>query len=60
MSTENESTVEEPAHKKLVILTMIIATFSTGLGNSIIALFATNMAKTFFGSATNVEVGSIT
>ena len=60
MSTENQSTVEGPAHKKLFIMTMVIATFSTGLGNSIIALFATDMAKTFFGSATTVEVGSIT
>ena len=60
MSTENQSTVEEPAHKKLFIVTMIIATFSTGLGNSIVAIFATDMAKTFFGSATTVQVGSIT
>lgn len=60
MPTENTSMTEEPTHKKWFIITLAIATFSTGLGNSIIALFATDMAKTFFGSATTVEVGSIT
>ena len=60
MSAENQSMAEEPTHKKWFIITLAIATFSTGLGNSIIALFATDMAKTFFGSATTVAVGSIT
>jgi MFS family permease len=60
MSTEDQLIAEEPAHKKWFFITLAIATFSTGLSNSIIALFATDMAKTFFGSATTVEVGSIT
>ena len=34
--------------------------FSTGLANSILALFATDMAKTFYGSAVTVGVASVT
>lgn len=62
MSTEKQqdATPQRPTHKKWFLFTIAIAVFSTGLANSILALFATDMAKTFFGSANTVGVASVT
>jgi predicted MFS family arabinose efflux permease len=62
MSTEiqQEQTTKQPIPKKWFLATLAIAMFSTGLANSILALFATDMAKTFFGSDVTVGVASVT
>jgi DHA1 family inner membrane transport protein len=62
VSIENhqEITPKQLVHKKWFLATLSIAVFSTGLANSILALFATDMAKTFFGSASTVGVASVT
>jgi predicted MFS family arabinose efflux permease len=62
MSTEiqQKQTTQQPIRKKWFLATLAIAMFSTGLANSILALFATDMAKTFYGSAVTVSVASVT
>ncbi len=62
MSTEEQpqAAPDYPVRKKWFLGTLAIAMFSTGLANAILALFATDMAKTFFGTTTAVGVGSIT
>jgi DHA1 family inner membrane transport protein len=62
MSNEErpQTIAEQPVQKKWFFATLAIATFSTGLANAILALFATDMAKTFFGSASVVAIGSVT
>jgi MFS family permease len=45
--------------RKWFLVTLSVATFSTGLANAILTLFATSIAKTFFGSVTPVAVGSV-
>jgi MFS family permease len=62
MSTRKQpdATPKQPNRRKWLIVTLAIATFSTGLANSILALFATDMAKTFFESTTAVAIGSVT
>ena len=62
MSIENqqEQATKQAIPKKWFLATLAIAMFSTGLANSILALFATDMAKTFFGSGVTVGVASVT
>jgi MFS family permease len=57
---QGEATAEQPFPKKWFLVALAIATFSTGLANSILVLFSANMAKTFFGVATPATVGSVT
>jgi MFS family permease len=45
--------------RNLFLVPLVIAAFSTGLSNSIISLFATDIATTFFGSYTTVAVSAV-
>jgi DHA1 family inner membrane transport protein len=60
-SQQSEQTTEnQPTYQKRFIAALAIAIFSTGLANSILVLFATNIAKTFYGTPTPIAVASIT
>jgi predicted MFS family arabinose efflux permease len=55
-----QTTKNQPTYQKRFIAALAIAIFSTGLANSILVLFATNIAKTFYGTPTPIAVASIT
>ena len=53
-------TVQSQILKKRMFIPLAIATFSTGLSESILALFTTDIAKTFFGKSGPVAVAAVT
>jgi predicted MFS family arabinose efflux permease len=55
-----EATLEQPLRKKWFLAALAIATFSTGMANSTLTIFATDIAKSLFGSATYVQIASVT
>jgi predicted MFS family arabinose efflux permease len=58
MSIETPAPAEKPP-TKLFLPSLIIAIFSVNISNSIIALLATDIAKTFFGSSNAAAVAAV-
>jgi MFS family permease len=54
----DNSTTTQPT-RNWFLIPLVIAAFATGLSNSIISLFATDIATTFFGSYTIIAVSSV-
>ncbi len=55
----NKDTNDQPAYKKRFIAALAVAIFSTGLANAILTLFATNIARTFFGSPSPIAIATV-
>jgi MFS family permease len=61
-ATENqpEVTPTKPFRKKWFLAALAIATFSTGMANSTLTIFAADIARSFFGSASFIQIASVT
>ncbi len=58
-SQPNEETNDQSAYQKRFIAALAVAIFSTGLANAILTLFATNIARTFFGTPSPVSIAAV-
>ena len=60
IENQPDLTLTKPLRKKWFLAALAIATFSTGMANSTLTIFATDIARSFFGSASYVQIASVT
>jgi len=60
IENQPDVTLTKPLRKKWFLAALAIATFSTGMANSTLTIFATDIAKSFFGSSSYIQIASVT
>ena len=59
MPTENETKAKQSGLTRFLLAPLAFAVFSAGISEAILILFATDIAKTFFGEPTTAAIGAV-